>query len=72
MCCLLVFTCNFAYKKLNYEWNSVKMKQLKHKKACFVQHGMTSLSFQTAMQKNEEKLSSFVQFKKEIASYCAL
>ena len=33
---------------------------------------MTSLSFQTAVQKNEAKLSSFVQFENEIASYLAL
>ena len=35
-------------------------------------HGMTSLSFQTALQKNEAKLSSFVQFENEMASYRAL
>ena len=29
-----------------------------------IEHGMTSLSFQTAVQKNEAKLSSFVQFEK--------
>ena len=29
---------------------------------------MTSLSFQTALQKNEAKLSSFVQFENEMAS----
>ena len=34
--------------------------------------GMTSLSFQTAVQKNEAKLNSFVQFEKEIVSYRAL
>ena len=28
---------------------------------------MTSLSFQTAVQKNEAKLSSFVQFENEMA-----
>ena len=33
---------------------------------------MTSLSFQTAIQKNEAKLSSFVQFENEMASYRAL
>ena len=33
---------------------------------------MTSLSFQTAVQKNEAKLSSFVQFENEMASYRAL
>ena len=33
---------------------------------------MTSLSFQTAVQKNEEKLSSFVQSGNEMASYRAL
>ena len=33
---------------------------------------MTSLSFQTALQKNEAKLSSLVQFENEMASYCAL
>ena len=33
---------------------------------------MTSLSFQTAVQKNEAKMSSFVQLENEMASYCAL
>ena len=33
---------------------------------------MTSLSFQTAVQKNEAKLSSFVLFENEMASYRAL
>ena len=33
---------------------------------------MTSLSFQSAVQKNEAKLSSFVQFENEMASYRAL
>ena len=37
-----------------------------------IEHGMTSLSFQTAVRKNEAKLSSFVQFENEMASYCAL
>ena len=37
-----------------------------------IEHGMTSLSFQTAIQKNEAKLSCFVQFEKEIVSYYAL
>ena len=31
--------------------------------------GMKSLSIQTAIQKNEAKLSSFVQFENEMASY---
>ena len=30
---------------------------------------MTSLSLQTAIQKNEAKLSSFVQFENEMVSY---
>ena len=30
-----------------------------------IEQGMTSLSFQTAVQKNEAKLSSFVQFENE-------
>ena len=30
-----------------------------------IEHSMTSLSLQTAIQKNEAKLSSFVQFEKE-------
>ena len=49
-------------------------KQLKHGKACIVQleHGMTSLSFQTVEQKNKAKLSSFVLFENEMASYRAL
>ena len=35
-----------------------------------IEHGMTtSLSFQTAVQKNEAKLSSFVKFENEMASY---
>ena len=36
-----------------------------------IDHSLTSLSFQTAVQKNlknEAKLSSFVQFENEIAS----
>ena len=37
-----------------------------------MENGMTSLSFQTAIQKNEAKLSSFVQFENEMASYSAL
>ena len=37
-----------------------------------IEHSMTSLSFQTAVQKNEVKLSSFVQFENEMASYRAL
>ena len=37
-----------------------------------IKHAMTSLSFQTAVQRNEVKLSSFVQFENEIASYHAL
>ena len=38
----------------------------------FIEHGMTSLSFQTVMQKNEVKLSSFVQSENEMAPYRAL
>ena len=37
-----------------------------------IEHGMTSLSFQAAVQKNEAKLSCFMQFENEMASYCAL
>ena len=37
-----------------------------------IEHGMTSLSFQTSVQKNEAKMSSFVQFGNEMASYRAL
>ena len=37
-----------------------------------IDHGMTSLSSQTAIQKNEVKLSSFVQFKNEMTLYRAL
>ena len=37
-----------------------------------IEHGMTSLSFQTAVQKKEAKLSSFVEFENEMASYRAL
>ena len=33
------------------------------------EHGMTSLSFQTAIQKNEAKLSSFVQFEQSTTTY---
>ena len=35
-----------------------------------IEHGMMSLTFQTAVQKNEAKLSSFVQFENEMASPC--
>ena len=31
-----------------------------------IEHGITSLSLQTVVQKNEAKLSSFVQFENEI------
>ena len=37
-----------------------------------LEHGMTSLSFQTAVWKNDVKQSSFVQFENEMASYRAL
>ena len=37
-----------------------------------IEHGLTSLSLQTAIQKNEAKLSSFEQFKNEMAPYRAL
>ena len=37
-----------------------------------IDHGMTSLSLETAIQKNEAKLRSFVQFENEMASYRAL
>ena len=37
-----------------------------------IEHGMTLLSFQTAVQKNEAKLSSFAQFENEMVSYGAL
>ena len=37
-----------------------------------IEHRMTSLSFQTTIQATEGKLSSFVQFENEMASYCAL
>ena len=49
-------------------------EQLKHRKACIVviEHGMTPLSFQTALQKNEAKLSSSVQFENETASHRTL
>ena len=33
-----------------------------------IEHGMTSMSFQTAIQKNEAKLSFLVQFENEMAS----
>ena len=36
-----------------------------------IEHGMT-LSFQTAVQKNEAKLNCFVQFENEMKSYHAL
>ena len=37
-----------------------------------IEHGMTSLSFPTTIQKNEAKLSSFLQFENESASHRAL
>ena len=37
-----------------------------------IEHGMTSLSFQTAVQKNEARLSSFLETGNEMASYRAL
>ena len=37
-----------------------------------IENSMTSLSFQTSIEKNEAKLRSFVQFENEMASYRAL
>ena len=37
-----------------------------------IEHGMTSFALQTAIQKNEAKLSYFVQLENKIASYRAL
>ena len=37
-----------------------------------IENGITSLSFQTDVQKNEAKLSSFVQFVNRMTSYSAL
>ena len=37
-----------------------------------IEHGETSLMLQTAIQKNEEELSSIVQFENKMASYHAL
>ena len=37
-----------------------------------IEHVMTSLSFQTTVQKSEAKLSSFVQFENEMVAYHAL
>ena len=37
-----------------------------------VEHSKTPLSSQIAIQNNEAKLSSFVQFENEMASYRAL
>ena len=37
-----------------------------------IEHGMTSLSFKTAVQKKEAKLSSFMQFENEMALHRAL
>ena len=37
-----------------------------------IEHGMTSLSFQTAVQKWEAKLSYFVQFENEMVSSCCI
>ena len=37
-----------------------------------IEHCMTSPSFQIAVQKNEEKLSFFVQSENEMVSYHAL
>ena len=33
-----------------------------------IEHGMMSLSFQSAVQKNEAKLSSFVNYENEMTS----
>ena len=37
-----------------------------------IEHGIRSMSFQTAVKKDKVKLSSFVQFENEMASYHAL
>ena len=48
------------------------IKQLKRVHCSVIEYGMTSLSSQTAIQKNEAKLSSYVPFENDIASYRAL
>ena len=37
-----------------------------------IEHGITSLSYQTDIQKNKAKPSSFAQFENEMESYCAV
>ena len=37
-----------------------------------IEHGMTSLSFQIVLQKDDEKLGSFAQFENEMVSYRAV
>ena len=54
-------TVNWIFKQI------VHSQQLKHRTACFVH-----LSFQIATQKNEAKMSSFVQLDNKMASYSAL
>ena len=55
---------------MNILYQTVKTQEGVH---CSVtEHSMKSLSFQTAIQKNEAKLSSFVHYGNEMASYRAL
>ena len=49
--------------------NVFVIKELKHQEdvlCSIIEHDMTSLSFQTAIQKKEVKLSSFVQLENEM------
>ena len=51
------------------------LKQLKHRKLCFVsviEHGMTSIHFQTAQKNSASLRSSVSQFENSMTSYRAL
>ena len=55
-------------EKINYETVKTQEGVL----SSVIKHGWRHSSFQTVVQKNEAKLSSFVQSKNEIALYRAL
>ena len=64
--------CN-AIQHNTLQHNTIQYNTIKEGVLCSViEHDVMSLSFQTSIQKNEEKLTSYVQFENEMTSYRAL
>ena len=61
---------HLARVDLSMYYQTVKTKEGVH--CSVIEHGMSSLNFQTPVRNNEAKLNSFVQFENEMVSYRAL